>query len=767
MCLYISLQQNLISEWKDKYLDYRHLNEILRKIDCSDPSVVYEPGQKENQRVEGGEINQSCSEEQKHFLAELGSEVSKVEEFYFMKINEGKRKLSMIILQLQQLGMNSSKLLPAFLKETYVTSPPPKQQEESKQFQQPRNEKSMTWTRSSDQLALPSDENKAILSNDDNTKSVELTQRQNPNSISEPQKVGESNQGNTNASQPLDENALRIGKTQAKNALLELYRFLELLKSYRELNINMYKNLVKRYEKLTNRGDSEILLNELYTSTFYLSTDHIDLMNEVEDLYRIHFANGNRERALKKLRTMNVDQSAYFVSLYFMVASVIFSAIIIFLVIYIGIYFTRPLRPPREEKTILALIYFGLGFFLLNAILIGINMYIWDAYKINYRLISGLNPRSSTHHYFAFITFLTVIYLVLASVSLFGKYGETVPAAGQAWITIAITFFIFYFGLEFLDKGGRNSFLLVMYRIISSPIYTTRFQNFFIGDQLVSIIPVFQCFGLLIDFTITGPGVTKGFGFPATWYNVFLQMLPYWWRSMQCIRRYYDGLAVNAGPTQFYNCLRYLTGMIWLMFWGLYIIYKEESALFILTIIVGCIFSLWSYYWDIVMDWGLGGGRLLAKHNSVAKLIYYPVWTYYFTIIIDLLERFVWLPFFLYWGYKSNPGIYILAFVEIHRRFIWNFYRMEIEHVRNCEQYQVTPEIPLPYATTELFSTPNVGTVKGFEDGDNGLDEDEDDIVEAGNITDPQKAKVYKQAANLMVKQNETYGYLRNNEQQV
>jgi hypothetical protein len=395
-------------------------------------------------------------------------------------------------------------------------------------------------------------------------------------------------------------------------------------------------------------------------------------------------------------------------------------------------------------------------------------MYVWDAYKINYRLICGLNPKTSTHQYFAFVTFLSVIYLALVAISLLGKYGDTVSESGQAWITVVLTTVVFYFGLEFLDKSGRYTFFNVLYRIIAAPRYTTRFQDFFIGDQFVSILAPFRCFGILIDFTISGSGITKGFTYSSTWYCTLLQMLPFWWRSMQCIRRYYDGFAVNAGPTQLFNFFRYMLGGVWMLFWGLYLIYPEEESLFGLTVIFGVLFNGYSYYWDVVMDWGLGNGRTLAKRNNKAYLLYFPEWIYYCMITLNLVERFVWLPFFLYWGYKENPGIYIYAFIEMIRRFQWNFFRVEIEHVRNCEQYQVTPEVPLPFATTELFNVPNEGCIDGYQDGDHNFeDDDDDDDEENGNISSNSKAKAYKHAAKVTIQQNEAFSYLRKNEQQV
>ncbi|KAJ7033656.1 hypothetical protein C8F04DRAFT_1103695 [Mycena alexandri] len=38
---------------------------------------------------------------------------------------------------------------------------------------------------------------------------------------------------------------------------------------------------------------------------------------------------------------------------------------------------------------------------------------------------------------------------------------------------------------------------------------------------------------------------------------------------------------------------------------------------------------------------------------------------------------------------------------EMLRRWQWNFYRVENEHLGNVDQYRVTREVPLPYSLDE------------------------------------------------------------------
>jgi hypothetical protein len=275
------------------------------------------------------------------------------------------------------------------------------------------------------------------------------------------------------------------------------------------------------------------------------------------------------------------------------------------------------------------------------------------------------------------------------------------------------------------------------------------------------MIPFYQSIGFLIDYTIHGRNIMKAFSYPTTWYTILIPLFPFWIRCMQCLRRYYDGLVSKAGPTQLYNCGRYCLGMMYLLFGGLYRFY-EDNTFFWIAIGFGIIYSCFSYYWDIIMDWGLGKGRLGISSDTSARsaqaigapsssdsfpledyptystsypenkhpLITYPRWVYFLIMITDLLARFTWSPFLLIYGTKANSGIYIIALIEILRRFQWNFFRVEIEHIHNCEQYQVIPELPLPFATTELFSYENEEEEEREKVNENARADEDDDEEE-------------------------------------
>jgi len=100
------------------------------------------------------------------------------------------------------------------------------------------------------------------------------------------------------------------------------------------------------------------------------------------------------------------------------------------------------------------------------------------------------------------------------------------------------------------------------------------------------------------------------------------------------------------------------------------------------------------------MDWSL-----LQRHaphpflrSELVYGDYIPV--YYFAIVTNVIIRFIWViyapPGRL--GYKIRSVS--AAGLEMLRRFQWNFFRVENEHLGNADQYRVTREMPLPYSLT-------------------------------------------------------------------
>jgi len=110
--------------------------------------------------------------------------------------------------------------------------------------------------------------------------------------------------------------------------------------------------------------------------------------------------------------------------------------------------------------------------------------------------------------------------------------------------------------------------------------------------------------------------------------------------------------------------------------------------------------AVYNYLWDIKCDWGL------LRRNSRYKLLrdvlsYKNPWIYYFIMAIDLFLRAVTLmslssPVI---SAVMEPALYqfLIALITICHRCIWNFFRVENEHLQNLKGYHVVLHLRLPY----------------------------------------------------------------------
>lgn len=84
-------------------------------------------------------------------------------------------------------------------------------------------------------------------------------------------------------------------------------------------------------------------------------------------------------------------------------------------------------------------------------------------------------------------------------------------------------------------------------------------------------------------------------------------------------------------------------------------------------------------------------------------------WFYYFAIVEDLILRFGWTlsMSLIEMGYMDSDLMFsILAPLEVFRRFVWNYFRLENEHLNNCGNFRAVRDIsvaPISGASDETM----------------------------------------------------------------
>ena len=99
------------------------------------------------------------------------------------------------------------------------------------------------------------------------------------------------------------------------------------------------------------------------------------------------------------------------------------------------------------------------------------------------------------------------------------------------------------------------------------------------------------------------------------------------------------------------------------------------------------------------MDYGLlqyGSPHLFLRKD----LFYKRKWIYYTAMFLNLLGRFAWVltisPDIVYRWIRPEFFLMVIYMIEMCRRGMWNFFRIELKHIDLCQNFQVSDKIKLP-----------------------------------------------------------------------
>ncbi|RYP43237.1 hypothetical protein DL768_010031 [Monosporascus sp. mg162] len=174
----------------------------------------------------------------------------------------------------------------------------------------------------------------------------------------------------------------------------------------------------------------------------------------------------------------------------------------------------------------------------------------------------------------------------------------------------------------------------------------------------------------------------------------FFSALPPIWRALQCIRRYQD--TKNVFP-HLVNCGKYCMTIMAAVTLSLYRIDGTYATLgaFVTFAMIN---SIYCSIWDLLMDFSLlqpeARNRFLRNLLGLKRR-----WPYYVIMTIDPVLRFGWIFYaiFTHDAQHSTLVSFLVALTEVMRRGMWALIRVENEHCSNVAAYKASRDLPLPY----------------------------------------------------------------------
>ena len=490
-----------------------------------------------------------------------------------------------------------------------------------------------------------------------------------------------------------------------RDAFMALYRGLELLKKFSSLNVKAFTKILKKFVKVSEQQRATDLFSQkVKRSSFSTSDKVLQLSDEVEALFLKHFAGNDRMVAMKYLNPQqpkNTHMITFLVGLFT-------GTFVSLFIIYAILAHVSGIFASTGNTAYMEVVYHVFSMFALislHCFLYGCNLFMWKSTRINQNFIFDFAPNTALTHRDAFLMSASIMCTVVAAlvINLFlrnagASYANAVPG-GLIVLSAGLLlcpFNVFY-------RSTRYCFMRIMRNIVFSPFYKVLMADFFMADQLTSQIPLLRHMEFAACYFMAGSFRANPYETCTTSQQYkhlayVISFLPYYWRAMQCLRRYIEEHDIN----QLANAGKYVSAMVAAAvrfkynvtptpFWMSMVLISSSGA------------TVYQLYWDFVKDWGFftpKSKNLWLRDDLILK----NKFTYYISMMLNLVLRLAWAQSVMKIRINKNETRLLdfsLASLEIIRRGHWNFYRLENEHLNNVGKFRAVKTVPLPFRELE------------------------------------------------------------------
>jgi hypothetical protein len=500
-----------------------------------------------------------------------------------------------------------------------------------------------------------------------------------------------------------DPERYKAARKKLKTAVLEFYRGLEILKNYKVLNRTGFAKILKKFEKTTEVHCADAYYHSKVAPSVLVSSETVEkLLKGTEEIYTAYFEHGNRKRALERLRIHTgtaAEQQTY--THHFSSARTGFYLGVSVCAISAGIVSALHDQTPQQIPLWDQLMrVYGAEFLpVCFALLFGLNLAAWHYTRVNAVFIFEWDVRHvlDFHQFFELPAFFMLLLSLAFWVSFLNPFPDKIAPTTWPLVWLVAVLVIMLNPFRFCYFHARRWLIVSLLRVCHGGLLSgVEFRDFFLGDELNSLswsISMLWFVGCEYDHQWAYPNQCDP---NSTFVTAVLLCIPPFLRFVQCFRRFYD--SKYQAKLHLVNAGKYSTTILNYFF---YINYRYHGSphdhRLALWCLFGCIYSVYTSLWDITMDWSL-----LQPHARYPylrdELVYEHYWPfYYWAMVTNVILRFGWTIYLLPGPASSLMRIFIIALLEMLRRWQWNFLRLENEHLGNVDMYRVSREVPLPY----------------------------------------------------------------------
>ena len=385
-----------------------------------------------------------------------------------------------------------------------------------------------------------------------------------------------------------------------------------------------------------------------------------------------------------------------------------FSIMIVLLFLCSFIYFFYLNIDIDEDPEFRSLIpmYRTYGIICLYLWFIGLNIKAWEDIKINYRALFSFQLSKNSiidictcASIFCSFLFLSFLIYFITRTPIGIKLGlnlyniaDILPAF--IWLSLLLYFFCPF---KILNYEGRNNIKKLFWECIASILIPIEFKHIWFMDQLTSLIGPMRD----IEYTFcyysyyANPFETRQlYCSNSRIVYLIIAIFPNLFRCLQVGRQIIDNQKVFP---YIFNIGKYTFNIIVATFSFL----SQFHIIFYYFWLANAFISgCYSSFWDLKMDWGYfesNSYNYPLRNKTKFKKKFLCI----LSIPVDIILRFLWMlsisPEIMSQYIKPEFLALVLYTLEMIRRAIWNFIRVEFEHYELEKMYQISfyEELPL------------------------------------------------------------------------
>lgn len=497
-------------------------------------------------------------------------------------------------------------------------------------------------------------------------------------------------------------------KEQLKSAIFEYYRSIILLQSYVNLNRTIVQKLETEFFRVINNSKYN---ENVWSRSTKLGFETYDLLDKLVAQTKVLYAENYEQTAADRKTTFENLRRHYYSFNNLAVLKPFYHSLFTFFALFVvGVSvfaFTARLAwnswksGQNDEGKYLVQIWGSIFLVELMIILFGINIYVFDWLGINYRLIFDMDFSTALNNeqFMSLACLGFGLLFFFGCFSLGGLWPSVLPGTLCPWLFLIAVLILFFWPGNQLHGSSRRWMRKAVWRLLLSGYHHVEFRDFLLGNILCSLaysashIPFFFCVyshhwsGVLEDGKNTCSSAnSSAMG--------FFSALPAILRLLQCARLFKD---TGDWFPHFANMFKYFVSAIYYLLLSAHRMDRSERNR--IALISGALLnSLYASSWDTFVDWSLLQPQ---SKNFLLRdtLLFKKPSVYYCAILTNCVIRFQWV-FYVFFGSQTQQSAlvaYSIAVVEVIRRFIWIFFRIENEHITNLALSKAYREVPLPY----------------------------------------------------------------------